>query len=305
MNNIDIARIDLNLLKVFEALYEEGGAGRAAIRLDLTQSAVSAALSRLRRVYENPLFVRTGRGLAPTARAHELKPVITEALDRCRQSLAMTAGDTNDYRGRSVSIGLSDDFEIAFGHRIMSAVQKRAPGLRLIFRQTHSQIVADGLLDGDMDLAIVSGGFSSRGLSREIIGEGGYACLMDSRSLSAQRHRLTLDEYVARQHVLVSSGGVVGIVDESLANIGRKRVICASTTHFAALPFLLHGSDAVATIPRHAAAAISRLTGLSLLSCPITLPQYSIELGWRTVKLRDTGVAAVRQATIDTFANTD
>ncbi|WP_296663322.1 LysR family transcriptional regulator [Paraburkholderia sp.] len=302
MNTIDIARVDLNLLKVFEALYEEGGAGRAAIRLELTQSAVSAALSRLRRVYENPLFTRTGRGLSPTARAHELKPVITEALDRCRLSLAMTAGDSNDFRGRSVSIGLSDDFEIGFGHQIMDVVKKAAPGLRLIFRQTHSQIVTDALLSGQMDLAIVSGGFSSRGLSRQILGEGGYACLVDSRTLLGKQRKLTLDAYVTRPHILVSSGGVVGIVDEALANVGRKRQICASTTHFAALPFLLHGSDAVATIPGHAAAAISRLTGLCLLQCPIDLPRYSIELGWRTTKARDTGVAAVRQAVMESFA---
>ena len=83
MSRIDIVEMDLNLLKVFEALYEEGGAGRAAIRLELTQSAVSAALRRLREVYRDALFTRTGRGLAPTARADELKPLITEALDRC------------------------------------------------------------------------------------------------------------------------------------------------------------------------------------------------------------------------------
>jgi LysR family transcriptional regulator, mexEF-oprN operon transcriptional activator len=303
MSQIDIVGMDLNLLKAFEALYEEGGAGRAAIRLDLTQSAVSSALRRLREVYRDPLFTRTGRGLAPTARADELKPVITEALDRCRQSLAMTADDTNNYRGRSVSIGLSDDFEMAVGHRVMGAVAKKAPGLRLIFRQTHSHIVADALLNRQMDLAIASGGLSSRGLSRQALGEGEYACLVDPESLPGQQGQLTLDEYVTRPHVLVSSGGVVGIVDEALANIGRKRLICASTTHFAALPYLLHGSDAVATIPRHAAAAISRLTGLSLLPCPLALPKYPIELGWRTVRMRDSAVLAVRQAVVESFVN--
>ncbi|MFM0336089.1 LysR family transcriptional regulator [Paraburkholderia fungorum] len=303
MNQIDIVEMDLNLLKVFEALYEEGGAGRAAIRLDLTQSAVSSALRRLRVVYREPLFTRTGRGLAPTARADELKPVITEALDRCRQSLAMTADDTNDYRGRSVSIGLSDDFEMAVGHRVMDAAAKKAPGLRLIFRQTHSHIVANALLNREMDLAIAAGGLSSRGLSRLVLGEGEYACLADAKSLPDLHAQLTLDEYVARPHVLVSSGGVVGIVDEALASIGRKRLICASTTHFAALPYLLHGSDAVATIPRHAALAISRLTGLRFLSCPLALPRYPIEIGWRTVRMRDTAVAAVRDAVMESFGN--
>ena len=90
MNGIDIG-FDLNVLRVFEALHEEGSATRAALRLGVTQSAVSAALARLRRVYGDPLFTRTGRGLAPTLRAQELKPVISEALNKCRESLALGA----------------------------------------------------------------------------------------------------------------------------------------------------------------------------------------------------------------------
>lgn len=302
MSRIDIVEMDLNLLKVFEALYEEGGAGRAAIRLELTQSAVSAALRRLREVYRDALFTRTGRGLAPTARADELKPLITDALDRCRQSLAITVDDTSNYQGRSVSIGMSDDFEMAIGHRVMGAVAKNAPGLRLIFRQTYSHIVADALLNRQIDLAVASGGLSSRGLSRQALGEGEYACLVDPASLPGQQGELTLDEYVARPHILVSSGGVVGIVDEGLANIGRKRIICASTTHFAALPYLLHGSDAIATIPAHAAAAISRMTGLRLLPCPLALPNYLVELGWRSIRTRESAVLAVQRAVVESFA---
>ena len=81
MNQIDIESTDLNLLKVFEAIYDEGGAGRAALRLGVTQSAVSAALARLRVLYADPLFVRTGRGLSPSLRARELRPIIGEGRD--------------------------------------------------------------------------------------------------------------------------------------------------------------------------------------------------------------------------------
>ncbi|NTX25255.1 LysR family transcriptional regulator, partial [Burkholderia cepacia] len=145
MNADDIASLDLNLLKVFEALYEEGGASRAALRLGLTQSAVSAALARLRVIYADPLFVRTGRGLAPTPRADELKPILSDALDRCRESLAIAA-DGGDRIGRTISIGLSDDFEIALGRALIDAVAREAAGIRLIFRQTHSGIAGDALL---------------------------------------------------------------------------------------------------------------------------------------------------------------
>lgn len=296
MNPMNIVNVDLNLLKTFEALHDESSASRAALRLGVTQSAISAALRRLRDVYGDPLFVRTGRGLAPTLRANQLKPVISEALDRCRQSLAMVDPQASQYQGRSVVLGLSDDFEIAYGRRLIDEIARRAPKLRLIFRQTHSQIVAGALLDRSLDLAITAGGFAERRLSRQVLGEGHYACLADSASLAPGQQVIDLDEFVRRDHVLVSSGGFIGITDEGLAAQGLSRHVGASTTHFAALPFLLKGSQAVATIPAHAAQAIARMTGLTVLPCPLALPRYPVELGWRTQAQLDPLLLKVREA---------
>ncbi len=294
MNEIDIG-FDLNVLRVFEALYEEGGATRAALRLSLTQSAVSAALARLRKVYGDPLFTRTGRGLAPTLRAQELKPVISEALNKCRESLALGASATARYQGRSVVLGLSDDFEIAMGPWLVQLLAQHAPGLRLAFRQTHSQIVAEMLMAREIDLAITAGGFATRWLSHRVLGEGGYACVVDAPPGRRKAPLcLSVDEYVARDHVLISSGGFIGVVDEVLAALGHKRRVIASTTHFAALPYLLKGTQAVATVPVHAAHAMARLCGLAVLPCPVAMPRYAVELGWRTDALRDSAVAQVQ-----------
>ncbi|MFY1668005.1 LysR substrate-binding domain-containing protein [Pseudomonas sp. Pseu.R1] len=296
MNQMNIANIDLNLLKVFEALHDEASASRAALRLGVTQSAVSAALRRLRDVYGDPLFLRTGRGLAPTLRADQLKPVITEALNKCRQSLAMLDPAGGHFEGRSIAIGLSDDFEIAFGQRLIESIRQRAPGLRLIFRQTHSQIVGTALMERSIDIAIASGGFADRLLSRRVLGEGHYLCLADPASLKPDQRLLSLEEFVAREQILVSSGGFIGMVDEGLSSLGLTRKVCASTTHFAALPHLLKGTDAVSTIPGHAAEAIANLTGLALLPCPLPMPRYPIELGWRTLAQMDPAVLKVREA---------
>ena len=298
---MNIDNMDLNLLNVFEALHDEASASRAALRLGVTQSAVSAALRRLRELYGDQLFVRTGRGLAPTLRADQLKPVITDALNKCRQSLAMVDPLQNDYEGRSVAVGLSDDFEIALGRRLMALIETRAPKLRLIFRQTHSQIVARALMERTIDLAIASGGFADRLLSRHVLGEGSYLCLVDPASLREGQHDLTLKAFVEREHILISSGGFIGIVDERLANLGLTRKVCASTTHFAALPYLLKGTNALATVPSHAAEAIATLTGLALLPCPLPLPRYPIELGWRTSALLDPAVIKVRDAIAELF----
>ncbi|WP_281881342.1 LysR family transcriptional regulator [Pseudomonas atacamensis] len=302
MSQMNIADIDLNLLKVFEALHEESSASRAALRLGVTQSAVSAALRRLREVYGDQLFVRTGRGLAPTLQANQLKPVISDALNKCRQSLAMLDPAANQYEGRSVAIGLSDDFEIAYGRRLIEEIARRAPKLRLIFRQTHSQIVARALMERSIDLAITAGGFAERLLSRQVLGEGGYACLVDPASLAPGQQQIALQEFVEREHILVSSGGFIGITDEGLAAVGLSRRVCASTTHFAALPFLLKGSQAVATIPAHAAASIAALSGLALLPCPLALPRYPVELGWRTSTQIDPVLVKVREVIAATFS---
>ena len=298
---MNIAQVDLNLLKTFEALHDESSASRAALRLGVTQSAISAGLRRLRELYGDQLFIRTGRGLAPTLRANQLKPVISEALDRCRQSLAMISPDNLHYGGRSVVLGLSDDFEIAYGRRLMDAIAQRLPKLRVIFRQTHSQIVAGALLDRDLDLAITAGGFAERRLSRQVLGEGDYRCVVDPHSLAPDQQNIDLEEFVAREHVLVSSGGFIGITDEGLAAQGWSRQVCASTSHFAALPYLLKGSAAVATIPGHAAQAIAQMTGLSVLPCPLVLPRYPVELGWRTQAQLDPMLLKVREAIVAGF----
>jgi DNA-binding transcriptional LysR family regulator len=296
MSVMNIASVDLNLLKVFEALHDEASASRAALRLGVTQSAVSASLRRLREVYDDQLFVRTGRGLAPTLRANQLKPVVTDALDKCRQSLAMVEPSGSHFEGRSVALGLSDDFEIAFGRRLMASIRQSAPGLRLIFRQTHSQIVGTALMERSIDLAVASGGFAERLLSRRVLGEGGYLCLADPASLAPGQRTLTLEEFIAREQILVSSGGFIGMVDEGLSSLGLSRTVCASTTHFAALPYLLKGSQAISTIPSHAAEAVAQIAGLALLECPLPMPRYPIELGWRTSTQMDSAVLKVREA---------
>ncbi|WLH26999.1 LysR family transcriptional regulator [Pseudomonas sp. FP215] len=300
---MNIAQVDLNLLKTFEALHDESSASRAALRLGVTQSAISAGLRRLRELYGDPLFVRTGRGLAPTLRANQLKPVISEALDRCRQSLAMISPQNLHYEGRSVVLGLSDDFEIAYGRSLMEAIALRLPKLRVIFRQTYSQIVAAALLDRTLDLAITAGGFTERRLSRQVLGEGDYRCLVDPHSLAPGQEAIDMQGFVTREHVLVSSGGFIGIIDEGLAAHGLRRHVCASTSHFAALPYLLKGSTAVATIPGHAAHAIAQMTGLRVLPCPLALPHYPVELGWRTQAQLDPLLLKVREAIVACFTS--
>lgn len=294
MNNIDIETVDLNLLRVFVALIEEGGASRAALRLGVTQPAVSAALARLREIYADPLFERTGRGLRPTMRANELAPLIGEALNRCRQALALSVGG-KDIKGRTITIGLSDDSEIALGQSLVSRIDEQLRGLRIIFRQTHSGLVQDMLMRHQIDIAVSAGGLSSPLISRHRLGRGNYLCIADVNNSIPT----SAEDYAQRPHLLVSSGGFVGIVDEGLNAAGYKRSIRASTSHFAAVPFLLVGSKLVTTVPTHAARAMERITSLQTFPCPVPLPSYDLEIGMRVGSKHDDTLQTVKSLIIE------
>lgn len=300
MNEIDINAMDLNLLKVFEALYDEGSASRAALRLGLTQSAVSAALVRLRNVYRDPLFERRGRGMVPTARAHELNTTVREVLLLCRATLHSSRSGSMSFHGRKISLGLSDDLEIAIGRSLAERLWRLAPGLRLVLHQTNSAQATEMLTSRKADLVLVAGGFGARSISRQQVMVGGYACVIP---LSAgDEHPLTLDDFLGREHLLISSGGYLGIVDETLLAMGLRRTVSISTTHFAAVPFLLGRGNMVATMPRHAARAVAEMGPLALRACPLTMPDYTIELGWRPDTLRDPAVQVVKDAILAVFA---
>ena len=116
----------------------------------------------------------------------------------------------------------------------------------------------------------------------------------------------TAEDYAQRPHLLVSSGGFVGIVDEGLNAAGYKRSIRASTSHFAAVPFLLVGSTLVTTVPTHAARAMQRITSLQTFPCPVPLPFYDLEIGMRVGSKHDDTLQTVKALIIqrvqDTFA---
>ena len=222
--------------------------------------------------------------------------MIGEALDKCRQSLALARPGRAGVAGRSVTLGLSDDFEIALGRDIMDRLAVEAPGLRVIFRQTHSGMAADMLMAREADLVIASGGLSAA-LRKALAGRGGYACSLDPASLRRGQKTLSVEEFVRREHVLVSSGGFIGVVDEVLHGMGLKRRVQASTTHFSALAFCCAAARRWPRCPSMPRGAW-RGRGLALLPCPVDMPDYAIELGWRADVLRDPAASALRRCSL-------
>nr|WP_319484336.1 LysR family transcriptional regulator [uncultured Cohaesibacter sp.] len=299
INLNDISRFDFNLAITFLALWQERSVSRAASRLSLSQSAVSAALARLRSAADDPLFVRTRGAMVPTPRAEAMAEDLANGVDLIRSSFAQQAAFNPLTSTAHFTIGMSDDFQLAIGPVISARIAKEAPNVTIIYRQTNRHRMEAAFEEDDIDCAVVVQPPARSWLEHKEVAQSGYACLLDAKTCGVHGE-ISQEKYLELPHLLVSFSGREGIVDEKLKLIGKRRRVQTALTHFAAVPPFLRGQRAITTIPSHAAAAIARQSGLQCLAPPIDLGTYTVSLVWRRDRdqewLRDIVTASIGEA---------
>lgn len=282
MNTIDLRRIDLNLLVVFQAIMHEGGVTRAAVRLHLGQSAVSAALARLRAVFDDPLFERSRAGMRPTPRALE----ISRALDPSLASIASIVFESPEFdpatSTRALHLAMSDDLAVTFAPWFARRRIAEGWSIEVGIHQTNSSLWRESLERDDIDVVLAVAPDRDGATYRSAaLFSGGYLCLYDPRLVDVS-DPVTFDEYVATPHVRVSYDVQRGWVDELLAASGRTRPTVCSISHFSGLPPILSEVPAIATIPEHAARGLAGVTGLAVSAVPMRAPRFTISALWST-----------------------
>lgn len=278
MHQIDRIFSDMNLLAVFALIMRERSITRAARRLSLGQPAVSHALGRLRAELGDELFVRSGRSMEPTELARSLYAAVAPALDQIDGALASLRAFDPATAGRTFSIGMSEDLQLAYLPEIVAAVAARMPEARLVVRHT-DYIEAAGMLDRREVSTVV--GYLDRlpaAAKLRTLMTARYRLVTDA----ANRPAATLAEYCARRHVLVTfAGDLVGYVDETLESLGAARQIALSLSNFAVVPAVLRGTALVATVPDHLAAALDGQQGLRSAALPFESPEFDVSIAWR------------------------
>lgn len=283
----DAARLDLNLATTFLAIWRHRSVSKAAQALNLSQSAVSGALGRLRAQVGDPLFVRTRAAMEPTPRATQIAPLIEAALGQMQQALGPAEPFEAARLARAITVGMSDDYMLACGPELVRQIAAQAPEASVIVRQCNSHTAQAMLESGEIELAMVAmPRLLGRTMRRAVIGRSDYLCLADAPAL-AVGFPLSLDDFVALPQILVSYSGRSGAVDQALEALGRERRILAALTQFAALPPFLLGANAVCTLPSHAALALAGASGLQTCPPPMAMPDYEISLVWRSDKHAD------------------
>lgn len=301
LHEINLSRFDLNLFVLFEAVREEAHVGRAAERLNLSPSAVSHGLSRLRRLLNDPLFLRTPKGVVPTGRAEELAGPIAEILAQARRVVATAEPFDPATSTRRFTIGAPDGALAAILSPLLARLRKNAPSVDIGIRQV---LPLPGPVDADRAWSVGLADLESRALDIAILPADRVPprfarhMLFDEEFVIGMRkghafaRKPTLDRYCEARHLVVSmAGDPFGFVDKALAEHGRSRRIAMTVPNFMLALALVADSDLLAALPQSLLSRNAARFGLQSVGAPVPLPGFQISAIATRSALTDAGVA--------------
>lgn len=249
---MDIKGHDLGLLSSLDVLLAEANVTRAAVRLGISQPALSAQLARLRDIFSDQLLIpaSNGKGMVLTARAAAIKQPLRSALQALLNTVNAPEAFDPYAAVRTFTIATNDNAATMIGVRLIERVtSKHFSGLRVAFRSVETERLPSLLESGEIDLAWVSRnsvpkGFSSKAVMREEFRMAQR--LNHSRGTGS----LSLQEFIQLEHVVVStSGNFNGFVDDYLLDHGYRRRVSVSVQYYSLVPFILEKTDLVCTLP--------------------------------------------------------
>ncbi|MYM30178.1 LysR family transcriptional regulator [Duganella sp. CY15W] len=301
MHPVDLSNLDLNLLKLFEALVRERSVTQAGLRLGLSQPAASRALGRLRAMLGDRLLVRGKLGLELTPRGEMLAGPVTRLLEDVRGIVSPAVFDPAAATGR-FTIAAHDHLSLTVLAGLIARFEHQAPALSLHIAQPAGDNVR--LIEqGGADLALgifntLPGSLHRRGLYDDdlvCVVRSGHACVAGG---------LGLERYVGLRHVAVTISGVgESAVDVALSAQGRTRHVAVRVPHFLAAAMLVADSDMILTLPGRLARLLAQQLPLALLEVPLQLAPLSPAMIWHERVHRDPAHVWVRQQLVDVVAS--
>lgn len=272
-------RLDLNLLVTLEALLAEQNVTRAADRLHLSQPAVSAQLSRLRALFDDPLLIPAQRGMTPTAKGQELLAPLRQALDQVRATLEQHRHFDPAKARLTVAIACTDYLQLVVVEPLVAALRRQAPGVRVALRHLDPPQLEAQMARGEVDLALMTPDDGPASLrSRPLFAE--RYVLIGRRRHPRLRRDLSPEQFAQLEQVIVSlrGGGFASAVDEGLAALGYARKVVLSAASFLFVPEIVARSDFVALVPERLARA--RREQLKVVDCPFPVPGFGVAMLW-------------------------
>jgi DNA-binding transcriptional LysR family regulator len=297
-----IPDFDLNLLRIAVVIYDEHSITLAAKRLRMSQPAVSSALNKLRVAFDDPLFVKTSRGMEPTARAVALNTSAREVLSRVEREV-FSRVDFNPAKARQPFIfSMAEATELLLFPRLAERLRLRAPyaPVRSVFpppAETSQQ-----LENGEIDLAIGTfPGYQKANFYRQNLFEDEFVCLLRADH-PIQGERLSLQQFRELPHVEIARPYLNKPYLDHVAGRRIERQIALQTSHFLSLPAIIQRSDLVATILNGLASYLCSTHGnLRTMRLPNMFPRPVMYQCWHRKYNRDPRIQWVRTLVSELF----
>jgi len=279
---MDFHGIDLNLLVAFDALMGERNVTRAAAQVGVSQPAMSASLSRLRKLLGDPLFLRSSNGLLPTQMARDLAEPISQVLRQIETTLVKKPVFQPETASLPFNLGLSDYPAFVLLPSLMRVFSKEAPQVKVSVHAFDDRDHAIDLLDAgaiDAAIGVAPTHTDSRIMMRAILRDEFVTILAHNHP--AARRGMNMKTYLSLAHILVSpEGDRHGLVDQVLAEVGKKRVLGLTLPQMFAAPDVVARTTMTATILKRIALSSSANRRLALFPPPIALPEIVFHLIW-------------------------
>jgi len=295
MSSVNTRSLDFNLLPVLVAVAETGSVTAAAARLYLTQSAVSAALTRLKSAIGEPLVIRHGRGIVLTERGARLVADAKPHLEAIAEAAMLPAQFDPMTSDQILRLGV-DNIDEWILPRLLRTLRAEAPNMRLVCTPIQFRTIREGLATRRIDIAVAVADELPASVARRTLTSVHLVCLFDPRRVRLGA-RPTERAYLAQDHVVVSfNGDLRGVIEDKL---GRQRRVMCSVSNFSTVGAIIDGSNLVATVPDVIAAQIKMLRPhLRISAVPFSLGPFSVDLMWPTALDTDPACRFVRDAIV-------
>lgn len=273
--------LDLNLLPIAVALYDERSVSRTAQRLGMSQPGVSRALQRLREVFDDPLFVRRQNGIVPTPRAHALVRAARPHLEHLQDDLVKDEGFEPAISTRPITLAISDVAETAFFPAVIEHFRRLVPKASIHTASASGADLADGLETGEIDIA--AGYFPSlfgRSFRQRRVSKHGFACLLRAGHPLWQR-RLSVSSYLAAEHIAIrAEGRSLEVLERFIERRRLRRKVTVVSSHVLSVPFMVMESDLMATLPYAVVTRFASLNSGVAAALPPFDVTYDLKLHW-------------------------
>ena len=286
--------LDLNLLVALDHLLHLRSVSAAAERMNMTQSAMSNALNRLRGYFDDELLVKVGRGLQLTPRAVALKDAVRDVLMRIDWTIAKAPQFDPAQSTREFNLLVSDYTLATLVPALLAQCAREGAAARFHFK--HQIDAPEYMLDrGDADLLIIPTDYCARRHPSEIILEEEFVGVVWREGRLA-RAKLTRSAFLAASHVVAQPPSAAQSLESALfRRLGVSRQIDVTAFSFAALPQLVIGTDRIATMHRRLALKARASLPVEILDLPFKLPKMKQAIQWHKNRSQDAGLIWLRE----------